>query len=278
MILIVSCGLILTACELSGAPAGATAGPAPSPPGTSLPASKSSGAASAEKVAALRAALNHTIDATVYRMALDFTLGTTGSGAYKEQTFLKFDGEVNGAANHVTYNGGAFNDMLGGGDRIEVISVDGKTYLKGSALFGTADPEKWYVLAGSAISKPPFNLADMLAQSGADLSGASVAPATESLDGQSCETWQVDISGGTGALVDIASSDETRGDFSALDKAEGRFSRCADNYIHKLTWTVLAHNSQNTNARGSVLVVVHLFDFEAHSLAISAPPDATELR
>jgi hypothetical protein len=278
LILLIVLAFALSACEQGSAPGASTAAPVPSPAGASLPTSHSSSAASGETVADLRAALNRTKDAGAYRMALEFTIGTSDGGAApKEQPFLKFSGDVNGAANHVIYTGGIFNDLLGGGDRIETVTLEGKTYLTGSSLFGTADPGKWYVLSESALSKPPFNLGDMLLQSGDDVGSARLV-STDSLDGETCETWQVDFQSGAGALIDIAATDETRAYFKTLDSAESRLTRCPDNYVHKLTWSIRAHNDQNAGQQGTVQVAIHLFDFDASTIAISAPPDAIELR
>jgi len=184
---------------------------------------------------------------------------------------------LSGDANHVIYSGGIFNDMLGGGDRIEIVTLGGKTYLKGSNLFGTADASKWYYLAESAISKPPFDLNDLIAQTGDDLDKAKII-GSESVDGQACQQWLADFKNEAGALIDAASTDETRSDFNTLDSAEARFVRCPDNFVHSLTWSVQAHNSQNANQKGSVSVSIHLFDFGASNISISAPADAIELR
>jgi hypothetical protein len=267
--------LLLSACD-TGSTAPATIA-ATQPAGATLPPARSGASVSTGSTAALRDALNRTKSATTYRMSLDFEIGTTENGTLKQQTFLKFDGEQHGDASQVTYSGGIFNDMLGGGERIEIISLDGRSYLKGSSLFGTADPAKWYVLADSAISKPPFDLNALLLQTGDDLEGARII-STTTLDGQSCETWQLDFKNGAGALIEIAGTDETRANFNTLDRADARFTRCADNLLHQLTWDVQAHNSQNANAKGNVLASIHLFDFDASNITIAAPPDATELR
>lgn len=277
-VLLITLAFALSACDQGSAPTGSAPTAAQSPAGAALPAGQSSAGASAETTTDLRAALNRTKDAGAYRMELDFTIGTADGGAApKVQPFLKFSGDVNGAANHVIYTGGIFNDLLGGGDRIETIALEGKTYLTGSSLFGTADPSQWYVLSESALSKPPFNLGDMLLQSGDDVSSARLV-AADSLDGQSCETWQVDFQSGAGALIDIAATDETRAYFKTLDRAESRLTRCPDNYVHRLTWSIGAHNDQNAGQQGTVQVAIHLFDFDASTIAISAPPDAIELR
>ncbi len=277
---VVSFIAILSACDVGGAPnMPADQSPNTSTPSNSnqSPASKTGAGVSSQNAAVLRAALNHTKDTPLYRMSLDFKTGATVNNQFKEQTFLKFDGELNGAANHVIYSGGIFNEMLGGGERIEIITLDGKTYLKGSSLFGTADPNKWYFLVDSAISKPPFDLNDMLLQTGDDADKGKVI-GNESVDGQACETWLTDFTNEAGALIDIVSTDDTRNDFNTLDSAEARFVRCPDNFVHKLTWSVQAHDSQNANQKGSVSVTIHLFDFNANNIKIAAPTDAIELR
>src|SRR6185369_9009144 len=100
--------------------------------------------------------------ATIYRIGFDFESGTGEVGQMTMVPYVIFDGEISGNSNHITYNGGAFTDMLGNVSRVEVISVGENTFLKGARVFGITEADKWYRMQDSGLGKPPFEVDDLL--------------------------------------------------------------------------------------------------------------------
>ena len=119
-------------------PAPASAGPSSTLPPTIRPDDMAG--------SSLSDAMAKTRSAKTYRIALDVTTGARSDNTSTTDVFLSLEGVVLDAASRFTYSKGTFNDLLGGGDQIEVINLEQRTYIRGSALFGGADPSNWYVL------------------------------------------------------------------------------------------------------------------------------------
>ena len=269
--------LALTACDAPGAlsdtpatPVATTAangsgqgGPAPQSAGGALPVS-------------LAAAIERTRAMKTYRIAFDFEMGSETNGQKQTQPFIVFDGDVKGDANHLTYHGGEFTDMLGGGTAVEMISIGGRTYLKGSTFFGSAEPNRWYYLPDN-ITQPPFSVDDILRLTGGDLSPARQT-GTLTVDGLACGRWQADFAGHATGLVDLTNPADNKTDFNQIDTASAQFSACADGLVHEMQWNVVSHNATNPADKASIAVTVHLRDFNAPSIVIAAPQGASELK
>src|SRR5438445_996772 len=96
---ILLCALLalgLSACDSGSAPSAPTE-QSVNPPATAaatVTASQSRANVGNQSPAVLRAALERTKDAKVYRMSLDFTTSTGDTSQLKQQTFIKFDGEI----------------------------------------------------------------------------------------------------------------------------------------------------------------------------------------
>lgn len=221
-------------------------------------------------------AATKTRQSKLYRVTFNFVMSAGEDGQVKSQPFLAFDGEINGETNRILYNGGAFNEMLGGGNRIEMISIPNKTYLKGTDLYGTTDAGQWYVLPDSGITKPPFDVDDMLLLTGDDFSAAKTV-GVMSVDGQACQQWLLDFRARAGALLDMTGADTTS-DINVVDSAEARFTACADGYLHAMQWHVTTHSASHATDTGALAIAVRLFDFDAQNIIITAPDGAIELR
>ena len=276
----VACLLLvsLSACDLGSAPVN---GPA-ARESTPVPGSTSSAAAGGESATgalprSLTPAIERTRAATTYRIGFDFELGSEVNGQTQTQPFIVFEGDVKGDANHLVYNGGAFTEMLGGGGRVEMISLGNRTYLKGSTFFGAAEPDRWYYLPESGITRPPFSVNDILQLTGGDLSQARQT-GTVTVDGQSCVAWLADFKGKASGLVDLTASAENKAEFNQIDSAEAHFSACADGLVHEMQWNVVSYSATSPAEKASISVTVHLRDFNAANIVISAPPNAAELK
>lgn len=271
--------LSLSACELNAPPTPSASG-APLPQATALAPSAGSDPLSTPFPVSrqvLTQALHATQRSTAYRLQLEFQLATSEGGQTNEQLFLNAEAAIKQGDTHVSYNGGSFNEILGGGEHIEVVSVGGKTYLKGSRLFGAADADQWYDLGDSSLGKLPFDLGALMAQLNSSIEKAEfVEPA--SLDGLSCQVWRADFKAQAGSLIDVASAEINADEFNALDSAEAQLAPCADGYVHRMSWRVQAHHQKSVGDKNAIIVNVHLFDFNAANINIKAPDGALELK
>jgi hypothetical protein len=266
----------MSACASDPLPEAVTpAGPRSIQPAV-LPATVSaSGVSRATRT--LSQAVDKTRAATTYRIEFKLDTGTFDNGQATVQPFMAFNGEVKGDTNHMTYNGSAFTDMLGGGNRVEMISTENKTFLKGSRLFGFAEPDRWYYLPDSAISKPPFDVEDILRLAGSDLSAAQPI-GDANVDGQLCQLWRLDFKSQAESLLDLATTPDSKEDFSVTDSAEARFTECLDGYVHAMQWNVQSHSSTNPADKGTIAVNAHLYDFNAANIVVTPPAEAIEIK
>lgn len=224
----------------------------------------------------LAAALTKTRSAPVYRISFDFETGTGDPGQVPTLPYVSFDGEIAGNSNHIAYNGGAFTEMLGNVSRVEVITIGENTYLKGGRLFGITEPDKWYRMLDSGLSKPPFDVDDLLQMIGHDVNGARTTGAV-SLDGQACQGWNLNVKAEASSLVDTVPHDQPD-TTSVVDSAEARFITCPDGYVHRMEWNVRSHDSINAADKSSIAITVHLYDFNAANVVITPPPNPLELQ
>jgi hypothetical protein len=270
--------LLLSACEPGAASVGVPAGPE-STPATAGASATTAGGESTTGAASrsLAQAIERTRVATTYRIGFDFELGSDANGQTHSQPFIVFDGDIKGDASHLSYNGGAFTEMIGGGSRVEMTSVDNRTYLKGSTMFGSAEPDRWYYLPDSGITRPPFNVSDILELTGGDVSKAR-AIGSVTVDGQACLTWQADFRNNASGLVDLTTTAENKNEFNQIDLAEARFNECADGFVHDMQWNVVSHGPASPAEKASISIMVHLRDFNAADIVVTAPQNAVELR
>ena len=268
----------LSACDLSSAPLNAPSARESTPvPGRLSSAAAGGESATGDLPRSLTPAIERTRAAVTYRIGFDFELGSEVNGQTQTQPFIVFEGDVKGDANHLVYNGGAFTEMLGGGGRVEMISLGNRTYLKGSTFFGAAEPDRWYYFPESGITRPPFGVNDILQLTGGDLSQARQT-GTVTVDGQSCVTWLADFKGNASGLVDLTASTENKAEFNRIDSAEAHFSACADGLVHEMQWNVVSYSAASPEEKALISVKVHLRDFNAANIVISAPPNAAELK
>ena len=271
-------GFALTACDAPGA-----LSDTPAPPPATATATRPGESGSAPQSAGVGApplslapAIERTKAIKTYRIAFDFEMGSETNGQKQTQPFIVFDGDVKGDTNHLTYHGGEFTEMLGGGTAVEMISIGGRTYLKGSTFFGSAEPNRWYYLPDN-ITQPPFSVGDILQLTGGDL-GPARQTGTLTVDGLACGRWQADFAGHATGLVDLTNPADNKTDFNQIDSATAQFSACADGLVHEMQWNVVSHNASTPADKASIAVTVHLRDFNAPSIVVTAPQGASELK
>lgn len=238
------------------------------------PTAASEGGAS---LAALRAADARTRSAPTYRGTFSFTTTVTNGAEVRSDTFLAYEATVQGDDSQVIYVGGAFNEILGGGERIEVVNTEQKSYIRGASLFGTVEPERWYVFPESRMSGLPLDSGHILQITGEDFAHAR-AGAVIALDSQTCVVWDSDIRTGAGNLVEWLIGRAASGAPHTVEAAEAHYAVCQDGYVHQMEWEIAARNSDGADERTGILVRARRFAFGAADIRIVAPQGAIEIR
>ncbi len=273
--------ILMAGCDLSAsgmAPAAASVRQEPSPAGATpssspLPTARTGNPAARD----LSDALANTHGARTYRITLDITTAASSADKSTSDVFLSLDGVVLGASSHITYSKGSVNDLLGGGDLIEVINIEQRTYMRGSTLFGGSDPRAWYVLPDSEMTRIPFDAWYLLTLAGIDGRSARASGA-ESRDGMSCTVWTARFAANAIKLLELSAPQEATTDFSAIDRADARMLVCPDGFLHAMDFDVSAHIPDRPADHYSTAIRLRLFDFNARTLIVAAPSGAIEVK
>jgi hypothetical protein len=216
--------------------------------------------------------------ASKYRIQFSWTFGGMQSGKYVEQPFFDFTGEVDGKNMHLTSKGG-FLAMLGGGtdSTIEIIEAGGKEYMKGVSMFGTTDPNTWYLQSDTSTTSGfqdftnPTYFSDFTGSNTKDYTKTG----TESVDGQSCDVYLYDVkSMENAALVGLLGSAQDKSDFGAIDKAAMNVWLCGDGYVHKFTMDYEGHNATQASSKAAMKMNMHIWDYGNPSISVQAPAGA----
>jgi hypothetical protein len=237
-------------------------------------------------------ALNKVKTASAYRVDLSISgkgnFATAGGptpvpGAEDEPIVLVvMKGDINGKDAHFTLQG-ILTAFLGIDPEktFELISVDGKAYLKGPVPLLGANEEKWYEAPASAasVAQPPLTpgaLLDSFGESGIDPADFKEA-GTESLDGKSCMIYAGDKAAVVNAFSKLGgAAGATQEDLDSIDNAEFKFWVCDDGYMHQLKMLIEGHEKDKPDARGSFEILMKISDFGA-DIKISPPAEAIML-
>ena len=223
-------------------------------------------------------ALTKAKGATKYRVQFSWIFGATDNGKYSETPFIDFSGEVDGAKSRMSSKGGILA-MLSGDEKtpVEIISADGKTYMKGVNMFGLTDPKQWYITDDSSTSgfadfAKPDEYKDWLGGSNAS---DYKRVRTENLDGQSCDVYLSDAKSlQNSAIIGLLGSAQDKNDFSAIDKSEMNFWLCKDGYVHQFILDYQGHDAKDATQKGALKMTWHAWDFNNAAISVTVPKDA----
>lgn len=214
--------------------------------------------------------------ATKYRLQMQMIVGGTSNGKYTEQALFDMSGEIDGKKSHLTSQGGIMAMLTGDANgTLEIITADGKTYMKGIKLLG--DPNTWYISSNSSSSgmedfAKPDSFTDFTGSGQNDFKRVG----NESVDGRSCDIWSGSLKGFDssflGSLGALGSKDTS--DLSTVDKSETRVWLCTDGYVHKFAVDYQGHSGTNAAEKGAFKMNAHLWDFNNASINIQAPQGA----
>jgi hypothetical protein len=250
------------------------------PTATPAPPTATPGAAEGKAAEAISASFEQVRDAASYRLELDVAstgaaLGSAEPGSASQ--LIGATGEVAGDDSHITLTG-LFGQLLGADPAkgLELITVDGTSYVRGPVpLLGAAEA-RWYELpadgSSPASSVQPGAVVGGVLSDDMDLSGF-VAGDEEQLDGQTCQVYIGDKDATVAAFEQIGDQGlPGPQNFSEVRRAEMRFWVCEDGYLHKLTLDTEGLQAGQSEPIGYTMNV-RLFDFGA-DVDIAAPAGA----
>jgi hypothetical protein len=190
------------------------------------------------------------------------------------------EGEVVGEDSSIRLRG-LFGQLLGAdpAQGLELITVGGKSYVRGPVPLLGAPQAAWYALpedgSSPANAVKPGEFVGGLTGADLDLSGFAAA-GEEQLDGRQCRVFVGDKEATERAFARM-SGEGLPGpqSFEEVRRAEMKFWVCEDGYFHKLTLDSEGVPEGQTEPV-SYLVTVRLFDFDA-DITIAAPPNPSPL-
>lgn len=241
----------------------------------------------------LQDALNQVKAATAYRVDLSISgQGNFAGGGGptpapdavdKPITLVVMQGEVNGKDAHFTLQG-ELTSFLGidPSKTFEVISSDGKAYLKGPVPLLGATEEKWYLAPAQAasVAQPPLTPGSFLESFGE--SGINPADfketGSESLNGKTCKIFSGDKSAVINAFSKLGgATGATQEDLDSIDNAEFMFWVCDDGYLHQIKMLIQGHEKDKPDQKGSFEILMKISDFNG-AITITPPADVIPLQ
>jgi hypothetical protein len=221
--------------------------------------------------------LNKTKTANKYRVEFAWTFGSTDQGKYQEVSFFNMTGEVDSGKSHFVSKGGLMA-MLGGDQNatIEFIEADGKSYMKGIALFGMTDPKQWYISDDKSTSSfKDFAKPDEFRNYAGGKDSDFKKVRTESLDGQSCDVWVYDFKNVQNpAITSALAMGKDKNEFSVIDTGQVSTWMCGDGFVHKWSFEFRGHDSKDPNNKGALIMSAHMWDFNNPTIVVTAPAGA----
>jgi hypothetical protein len=208
-----------------------------------------------------------------FRVEFSFLFGVTESSKYQEQTFIDLTGQADNGKAQVTLKG-VLMAMLSGDLKtpVEIITADGKSYLRGVSMFGMTDPKVWYVTDDSSAGgfgdfAKPEGFEDWLGDTDpADFKKVR----TESLDNQSCDVYVNNVKSMDAVpFLKIAADFQDQADMSVLDKGEMSLWLCRDGFLD-----FQGHNQSSVAEKGAIKMLWHAWDYGNSAISITLPKDA----
>lgn len=233
---------------------------------------------------AIQKAFDQTSTAKAYRMAMDMSAkgdltGLPGAtSTNQEMSLLSMSGEVNGKNSRIVFKG-LLGAMFGGDPTkgFEMMSVDGKTFIKGPMpLFG-APEDKWYVADSSFKSSfgEPSQMMDT--NQSVDLNGFRKT-AIEQLDGRKCDVYVADKEASLNIARSIRTGNTSAEDtLGALDNAETKLWVCDDGYLHQALMNLEGQSKTKSAQKFSMQFKIRIADLNT-DIKITPPANAEPMQ
>lgn len=208
-----------------------------------------------------------------FTMTMDMS-GLPGVGAVN---VMDVKGEGQGANSRIALSGLTFSMFSGNDKPVEMVNVDGKTFVKGPMLLMGAPEAKWYVLSGTQQSTAD-PVRGMFGSENPMKSSSFKKTGSESIDGAKCDVYEGDQatlqsvferaqSAGSGQVVAGAAN---------MPKVEAGLLKvwaCDDGFMHRMSMTAklaLGGSGQSVDMQMNM----RMFDFGTKIDPILAPPNA----
>jgi hypothetical protein len=266
--------------------------PAAQPKPTAAPLPTTAPTATPEPAAAdvsLADALANAQEIKTYRMEMEMSSSgmldalaqaggaTEGAASDADVPLMSMAGEFDNGNSHFTMKG-LFVGFMGIDPEqgLEMLTVDGKTYVHGPVpMMGAAD-DAWYVTdsAQQAASAPVDSGAFFEAFGGQDLSKFEQID-TDSLDGQSCAVYLGDEAA-TQAVFQSTAGGSAEG-MDEIESAELKIWACDDGFVHQMQINMVGTAEDSPDQKIDMNMNFHLYDFDSADIAIEAPENAQPL-
>jgi hypothetical protein len=214
---------------------------------------------------ALANAFTKTRSATIYRATTELSATPTLTGFTlpamgPEPVLVLEDDQVNGKNRHTLLKG--LLSIFVGADAtkgLEVIVVDGKTFVHGpTSLYGAIE-DKWYLLDPNKSLGLDFQLNGFLAEFASSTNGWAHFEKARSgiaLDGVTCDLY---TAGSSDALAIFGSVLQKQSEFIA-NSGNVEIHVCNDGYVHNMSATVSALEKNNPSITGTANFRYHFSD------------------
>ncbi len=214
-------------------------------------------------------------------MTMQGTLGEDipGTDPNQEIEAINLNGKFDGKNSHFTMKG-FFAAFLGvePDKGLEVISIDGQSYIHGPVPMLGATEDQWYIAdaSQSSLAEPPINTGDML--DGLDEANVAAlkSDGQEQLDGQQCNVFSGDKAATLKLLEGTGSSTTTTDMFEEVEDANTKIVICEDGYLHQMGFAVSGSAKEQPDQKASFAMTMHMFDFDG-DITIEAPEGAVKL-
>lgn len=298
LIMLVSLALVLAACG-GNAPAGSTdsGGAAAAPtavpptatpvPPTATPVPTPTPRPSANAKEAITAALAKAKEVGTYKLELTMNvLGGMGQEVpgldpNEEVEMISLSGEFDGQDSHFTMKG-FFAAFLGVDPEkgLEVISLDGKSYIHGPIPLMGATEDKWYIAEGSqsSLSEPPIKPGDLFEGFDKEATNLSAlkSDGQEQIDGQSCDVYSGDKEATLALMKGTEGNLPTSDMLGEVEDASTKIAICEDGHVHQMQFAISGTAKDKPDQKASFTMDLHLFDFDS-DITITAPENPATL-
>lgn len=197
----------------------------------------------------------------------------------KGLSLFNLTGAVSGKDSHIKFQG--LLAMLLTGDptkSLEILTVGGKTYLRGPLpMFGALE-DKWYVSSGQAQFSTNINegMPEIPDDPAIDWN-AFKKTTTEALDGRRCDVYVGDKNA-TMKLFQAASSGMPNSDvLGNIENATTKLWICDDGYLHQLWMNIEGRSKDKPTEKVSLQMRLHIWDFNAN-IKLTPPANAVPLQ
>ncbi|MBI5303313.1 MAG: hypothetical protein HY868_14355 [Chloroflexi bacterium] len=199
------------------------------------------------------------------------------TNATQEIALFQITGAMNNKDSHITAKG-LLSAFIGGDPTkgFEMMTVGGKTFVKGPIAMFSAPEDKWYV-ANSSL-KTSFTDSNQVIQSGqsVDWNGFKKT-AAETLDSRRCDVYTADKDATLNLFSAIASqTGQTSDVIDTMDNAETKLWICDDGYFHQASLILEGHAENQPTQKVSIRVQARAFDYNTN-VSIIAPTNAAPM-